>query len=56
MNCLCKPKIKPIEFEITELDIIKNKIRLNNEIIIIINNDFKEKLRKIKEKRNLSFK
>lgn len=49
MNCLCKPKIKPIEFEITELDIIKNKIRLKNEIINVIITDFKEKLRKIKE-------
>lgn len=50
MNCLCKPKIKPIEFEITELDIFLNKIRLNNEINIIINNRFKEKLSKIKKK------
>ena len=44
MNCLFKPKIKPME--ITELDILENNIRLSNEHIIIINNSFKEKLRK----------
>ena len=44
MNCLFKPKIKPME--ITELDILENKIRLSNEPIIIISNSFKEKLRK----------
>ena len=44
MNCLFKPKIKPME--ITELDILENKIRLSNEHIIIISNSFKEKSRK----------
>ena len=46
INCLFKPKIKPME--ITELDILENKIRMSNEHIIIINNSFKEKSRKIK--------
>ena len=43
MNCLFKPKIKPME--ITELDILENKIRLSNEQI---KNSFKERSRKIK--------
>ena len=46
MNCLFKPKIKPME--ITELDILENKIRLSNEQIYIITNSFKERSRKIK--------
>ncbi len=44
-NCLFKPKIKPI-VEISELDILKNKIRLSNEYIIIVSDSFKEKLNK----------
>ena len=44
MNCLFKPKIKPME--ITELDILENKIRLSNEQIKT--NSFKERSRKIK--------
>ena len=46
MNCLFKPKIKPME--ITELDILENKIRLSNEQFYIITNSFKERSRKIK--------
>ena len=45
INCLFKPKIKPIE--LTELDILKNKIRISNEHINIITDSFKEKSRKI---------
>ena len=49
MNCLFKPKIKPMEItEFTEFDILQNKIRLSNEHISIITNSFKERSRKIK--------
>ena len=34
INCLFKPKIKPIE--ITEFDILENKIRLSKEYINIL--------------------
>ena len=47
ISCLFKPKIKPIE--ITELDILENKIRLSNEYIIILSDSFKEKSEKIKK-------
>ena len=48
INCLFKPKIKPME--LTELDILENKIRISNEHIIIITDSFKEKSRQIKYK------
>ena len=44
INCLFKPKIKPME--LTELDILENKIRISNEHIIIITDSFKEKIKK----------
>ena len=47
ISCLFKPKIKPIE--LTELDILENKIRLSNEYIIILSDSFKEKSEKIKK-------
>ena len=48
--CLFKPKIKPI-VEISELDILENKIRLSNEYVIIISDSFKEKLKENKKKK-----
>jgi hypothetical protein len=53
ISCLFKPKIKPIE--ITELDILENKIRLSNEHIIIINNSFKEKSVNLQSVKNKSY-
>ena len=47
ISCLFKPKIKPIE--LTELDILENKIRISNEYIIIVSDSFKEKSEKIKK-------
>ena len=48
MKCLFKPKIKPIE--ITEFDILENKIRLSKEYINILSDSFKEKSTKIYNK------
>ena len=48
MNCLFKPKIKPME--LTEFDLLSNKIRIDNEIVLNICESFKEKSDKIKSK------
>ena len=44
--CVLKPKVKPL----TELDLIKNKIRIHNESLTIITNSFKDKSTKLNTK------
>ena len=40
LACLFKPKINP---ELTELELLKNKIRMRNEYITIVTDSIKEK-------------
>jgi hypothetical protein len=40
LACLFKPKINP---ELTELELLKNKIRMRNEYLTIITDSIKEK-------------
>ena len=43
LACLFKPKINP---ELTELEILKNKIRMRNENMSVITDSIKEKFSK----------
>jgi hypothetical protein len=40
LACLFKPKINP---ELTELELLKNKIRMRNEYMTVITDSIKEK-------------
>ena len=43
LACLFKPKINP---ELTELELLKNKIRMRNEYVTILTDSIKEKSNK----------